>query len=380
MPQKTIPTLIVNSPFKEPTKYWRYIRETQDFELAEGRRAAGYWKRSQTTVDTSDDPGEFVSIELVNVIRQRVRKWRESGYTNCTGITRKLLANWTDRTPGEQPLFFCQIEAIETAIWLVEAPDHEKQGIEIQGDGSDWQRLCLKLATGTGKTVVMAMIIAWQALNKLASPQDSRFSRNILVVAPGLTVKDRLQVLKPENPENYFQEFRLLDSTMWQELQRATVDVTNWHTLAPINENYGPKVVKKGPESAEAFVRRVMKKFGNASNILLINDEAHHCHRPTEDEEKEVQEEATVWVSGIDRIHKARKVLRCYDLTATPFKPTGRNNQDEMLFPWIVSDFGLNDAIESGLVKTPKIAVRDDSAAGPDLKSKLFHIYPHVKG
>ena len=282
-------------------------------------------------------------------------------------------------TPGEQPLFFCQIEAIETAIWLVEAPDHEKQGIEIQGDGSDWQRLCLKLATGTGKTVVMAMIIAWQALNKLASPQDSRFSRNILVVAPGLTVKDRLQVLKPENPENYFQEFRLLDSTMWQELQRATVDVTNWHTLAPINENYGPKVVKKGPESAEAFVRRVMKKFGNASNILLINDEAHHCHRPTEDEEKEVQEEATVWVSGIDRIHKARKVLRCYDLTATPFKPTGRNNQDEMLFPWIVSDFGLNDAIESGLVKTPKIAIRDDSAAGPDLKSKLFHIYPHVK-
>jgi type III restriction enzyme len=166
---------------------------------------------------------------------------------------------------------------------------------------------------------------------------------------------------------------------MWQELQQAKIDVTNWHTLAPINENYGPKVVKKGPESSEAFVRRVMRKFGNASNILIINDEAHHCHRPTEDEDKEELEKATIWVSGIDRIHSARKVLRCYDLTATPFKPTGRNNQDEMLFSWVVSDFGLNDAIESGLVKTPKIAIRDDSAVGPDLKSKLFHIYPYVR-
>ena len=111
----------------------------------------------------------------------------------------------------------------------------------------------------------------------------------------------------------------------------------------------------------------------------MINDEAHHCHRPTEDEEKEEQDKATVWVSGIDRIHGARKVLRCYDLTATPFKPTGKINKDEMLFPWIVSDFGLNDAIESGLVKTPKIAVRDDAAVGSDMKSKLFHIYPYVK-
>jgi type III restriction enzyme len=275
--------------------------------------------------------------------------------------------------------FFCQMEAVETAIWLTEAPDHEKQGIDIQSDGSLWQRLCLKLATGTGKTVVMAMLIAWQTLNKIASPRDNRFSKNILIIAPGLTVRDRLQVLLPQSGDNFYQEFNIVDSVMWQELLQARIIVTNWHILAPYNENYGPKVIKKGPESPEAFFRRVLPDFGNAENILLINDEAHHCHRASPDEDDETVEEATIWISGIDRIHEARGVLKCFDLTATPFKPTGKNNQGEMLFSWIVSDFSLNDAIESGLVKTPKVAVRDDSMVGSDLKSKLFHIYPDVK-
>jgi type III restriction enzyme len=379
MAQKVIDTLIINHPYEEPKQYWKYLRETQEFELVDGRRASGYWKATQKSAKNIDDPGEFVPIDLVNIIRPRVRKWRESGYPNCTGTTRKLLQYWTDTEQREQRFFFCQLEAVETAIWLTEAPEHEKQGVEINGDGSDWQRLCLKLATGTGKTVVMAMLIAWQTLNKIASPQDKRFSKNILVIAPGLTVRDRLQVLLPEKEENFYQTFNVVDSVMWQELLQAKIVVTNWHTLAPINENYGPKVIKKGPESAEAFVRRVLPDFGNSTNILVINDEAHHCHRPTGDEDEADQEEATIWVSGIDRIHEARRVLTCLDLSATPFKPTGKNNQGEMLFSWIVYDFGLNDAIESGLVKTPKVAVRDDSMVGSNLKSKLFHIYPEVK-
>jgi len=225
----------------------------------------------------------------------------------------------------------------------------------------------------------MAMLIAWQTLNKLANPKDSRFSKHILLIAPGITVRDRLQVLLPDNPENYYMAFHLVDSSMWQELLQAKIELTNWHALAPINENYGPKVIKKGPESDEAFVRRVLPNFGNATNILVINDEAHHCHRPSGSESKNEEEKATIWISGIDRIHRARGVSKTYDLTATPFKPTGRSNQGEKLFAWIVSDFGLNDAIESGLVKTPKVAVRDDSMLGSDLKSKLFHIYPEVK-
>lgn len=379
MSQKGIDQLIINSPYEEPKEHWLYIRETQEFERKPGRRRSGYWRSTAKTVNNFDDPGEFVEIELVNKIRPRVKAWRENGYPNITGVTRKLLQYWLDPAPRDQKLFWCQLEAVETAIWLTEANPSEKQGIEIPNDGSAWERQCLKLATGTGKTVVMAMLIAWQALNKIANQKDQRFSRNILIVAPGLTVKDRLQVLLPENEENFYQKFVLVDSTMWQELLQAKICVTNWHALAPINENYGPKVVKKGPESSEAFFRRILPDFGNANNVLIINDEAHHCHRPAQDEEEEEKEKATIWVSGIDRIHEARGVLKTFDLTATPFKPTGKNNQGEQLFNWIVSDFGLNDAIESGLVKTPKVAVRDDSAAGPDLKTKLFHIYPEVR-
>ncbi|MBU1912863.1 MAG: DEAD/DEAH box helicase family protein, partial [Candidatus Omnitrophica bacterium] len=379
MSQKEIDRLIINSPYEEPKQHWLYIRETQEFELKDGRRQSGYWRSTAKTAQNFDDPGEFVSIELVNKIRPRVKQWKENGYPNVTGVTQKLLRFWNDNTQRNQPFFWCQLEAVETAIWLAESSPSEKQGIEIANDGSLWERQCLKLATGTGKTVVMAMLIAWQALNKIANLKDQRFSKNILVIAPGLTVRDRLQVLLPENTENFYQIFSIVDSTMWQELLQAKIVVTNWHTLAPINENYGPKVVKKGPESEEAFFRRVMPDFGNAGNILIINDEAHHCHRPLADEEESEKEKATIWVSGIDRIHASRGVLRAYDLSATPFKPTCKINQGEQLFTWIVCDFGLNDAIESGLVKTPKVAVRDDSNVGPDLKSKLFHIYPEVR-
>jgi type III restriction enzyme len=374
---KQIDKLIITSPYKEPEQHWAYVREQQNFELREGRRPAGYWRATARAANNYDDPGEFVEIPLVNQIRTRVRRWRDKGYPNITGTTKKLLSYWN--TEGKQnPLFWCQLEAVETAIWLTEASDADKQGIVVPSDG-EWERQCLKLATGTGKTVVMAMLICWQVLNKISNPKDGRFSKQVLVIAPGLTVRDRLQVLLPSNQDNFYQSFDLLDSSMWQDLLQANIMVTNWHTLAPINENYGPKVEKKGPESDEAFVRRVLRGFNGAQNILIINDEAHHCHRPTADESTEEKEKATIWVSGIDRIHRARGVLRAYDLSATPFKPTGENNRGELLFPWIVSDFGLNDAIESGLVKTPKVAVRDDSSLSPDLRSQLFHIYPAVK-
>ncbi len=379
MSQKGIDRLIINNPFEEPKEHWLYIREKQEFERRPGRRKSGYWRATEKARLGHDDPGEFIEIKLVNEIRPRVKEWRDRGYPNVTGVTKKLLQFWNNKSQRETRLFWCQIEALETAIWLTEAPPAQRQGIVIGSDGSLWERQCLKLATGTGKTVVMAMLIAWQALNKIANPKDTRFSKNILVIAPGITVRDRLQVLLPENRDNFYQSFMLVDSTMWQDLLQAKIMVTNWHNLAPINENYGPKVVKKGPESSEAFVRRVLPDFGNANNVLIINDEAHHCHRPAQDEEKLEKEKATIWISGIDRIHDARGVLKTYDLTATPFKPTGKSNQGEQLFTWIVSDFGLNDAIESGLVKTPKVAVRDDSAISADFKSKLFHIYPEVK-
>jgi len=379
MASKSIDQLIINNPYIEPREYWLYIPESKNFERKPGRRKAGYWRAKGKTKQDSEDPGEFKELPLVNRIRPRVKSWREKGYPNVTGVTKRLLDFWHDASQRELPLFWCQFEAVETAIWLTEASDAEKQGIDIPADNGEWERQCLKLATGTGKTVVMAMIIAWQALNKMANPKDPRFSKHILIIAPGLTVRDRLQVLLPDNQNNYYQNFTLVDSTMWQELLQAKIEVTNWHTLAPYNENYGPKVIKKGPESDEAFVRRVLPDFGSAKNILIINDEAHHCHRPTGEEDQAEKDKATIWVSGIDKINRARGVLKAFDLTATPFRTAGRNVQSEQLFGWIVSDFGLNDAIESGLVKTPKVAVRDDSVLDKDLKSKFFRLYEYVK-
>lgn len=372
-----IDQLIITSPYDEPKKHWLYDRESQEFELKEGRRNSGYWKQSEQKLD-ENDPGEFIEIELVNKIRPRVSKWRESGYPNVSPTTKRLLNFWKNSNEREQNQtpFFCQLEAVETAIWLVESLDSEKQGINIPKDG-EWVRECFKLATGTGKTVVMSMLITWNVLNKVANPRDARFSKNILIVAPGITVKDRLTVLFPSQEDNFYKEFRIVDDEMWKQLLQAKIVIMNWHNLTEKSDPKKNTVLKRGEESNEAFCKRVLKEFGDAKNILVINDEAHHCWRVNESTDKD--EKATIWVEGLDKIHNARGILKTYDLSATPFRPTGVGKQDEKLFSWIVCDFGLNDAIESGLVKTPRVAVSDNAEIGEDLKSKFFHLYRYVK-
>ena len=246
------------------------------------------------------------------------------------------------------------------------------------------------MATGSGKTVVMAMVIAWQILNKVTNPQDSRFARNILVIAPGLTVKSRLAVLQPSHPENYYKEFGVVPSSLRDKLRQGRVLVRNWHALNwETAERIAKKrsVDKRGVKSDEAYVREVLGEMESARNLLVINDEAHHAWRvPVESKVKGLTkdqiDEATKWVGGLDRIHRTRGLLACYDFSATPFTPSGKRSSEEALFGWIVSDFGLNDAIESGLVKTPRVVIRDDAV--PDAatyKSRLYHIYndPEVK-
>lgn len=379
-----IDKLIVNSPYVEPQKYWEYIRDTREFILKENaRRPAGYVVASESS-KAFDDPGIFIEIELVNIIRPRVKKWREQGYPGVTGITKRLLAHWQD--PEERKdrcFFFCQLEAIETLIWLIEAPDAEKTGIVIPGDGGDFVRWCCKMATGTGKTILMSMIIAWHVLNKVANSKDTRFSKNVLAVAPGLTVRSRLSVLNPFDKENYYEEFNIVPSGLMETLRQGKVKIINWHVLAWDNEEKLKKkktVDKRGPKSDEAYTREVLGDMASASNLIVINDEAHHAWRiPAESKIKGVKkediEESTVWVGGLDRIHRTRGILRCFDLSATPFAPSGKKASEEALYPWIVSDFGLNDAIESGLVKTPRVVIRDDGFPGPDIRSRLYHIY-----
>ncbi|MGB8493443.1 MAG: DEAD/DEAH box helicase family protein, partial [Candidatus Acidiferrum sp.] len=190
----TIDQLIINSPYEEPHEHWSYHRETRLFTREPERRRAGYVRASEKS-RTFDDPGIFVELPLVNKIRPRVKVWREADYQGSTGITKRLLAHWRDaeQRDSNRRFFFCQLEAIETLIWLTEGPASDRVGIEIPGDGGPFARLCCKMATGSGKTILMAMLIAWQVLNKATYPQDKRFSKNILLIAPGLTVKSRLQ-------------------------------------------------------------------------------------------------------------------------------------------------------------------------------------------
>lgn len=389
MDNKTAPKhLILNSPYKAPEAHWLYQHETKTFEKKPGRRPAGFLKATPRHRGRGEDPGMVVDIPLVNAIRKRVDEWRKAGYPGVSGITKRLLDYWNDaERRGGKRFFFCQLEAVETLIWLVEAPDNEKTGIQIPPNGGEFQRLCAKMATGTGKTVVMAMVIAWHVLNKTAHSQDARFSKNIFIVAPGLTVKSRLSVLQPADPDNYYEDFDIVPPDLMDKLRQGRVRICNWHILGwdseeQIKEKKG--VDKRGAKSDEAYVREALGDMAGARNILVINDEAHHAWRvnPKAKGSAKDKEEATIWVGGLDRIHKARGILACYDFSATPFAPSGNRNADEALFDWIISDFSLSDAIESGLVKTPRVVVRDDAVPeAKQYKSRLYHIYsdPEVK-
>lgn len=375
-------SLIVNSPFEVPR--WHWMDNQGSLKLAEGRRQAGY-----EIFDTRNNTRRNEPLELVERIRSRVSEWREAQYPGVTTVTRSLLEHWNDASARQYPFYFCQLEAIETLIWWVEAPADYKQGIAVPGDGGAWERLCNKMATGSGKTTVMAMLITWQVLNALSYPKRNKdFSRTIFIVAPGLTVRERLQVLYPGHPANYYDTFSLCPSeALRSKLNQVELLVENWHSLMPLKVPER-SVVKKGAESDKAFVKRVLGKLAGYKDIVVINDEAHHAYRQSAEDKRSRdvkrraeemgldQEEATRWIEGLDRIHRELRIQRCFDLSATPFAPTGRSNTESGLFDWIVSDFGLNDAIEAGLVKTPRVVVRDGVV--PDtktLKPKLYHLY-----
>ena len=380
-----IDQLIINSAYREPTHHWRYDLNGQTFVREPGRRPAGYFVAGQGS-NQYNDIGKFVELPLVNKIRPRVKAWREAGYPGVTGVTRKLLDHWNDKDARQYQFFYCQVDAMETLIWLVEAPASDKVGIDIPTDGGLFRRICTKLCTGGGKTTVMAMLISWMICNKVTYPQDRRFSKNVFIVAPGLTVKSRLQVLQTGGNDNYYVQFNIVPVGLMDKLRQGKVMITNWQALAWETEEAIAKrksVDKRGAKSDEAYTREVLGEMANASNILVINDEAHHAWRKNPEnkgkltkEQKEAEQQATIWISGLDRIHKTRNILTCYDFSATPFAPSGKKNDEEALFGWIVSDFGLNDGIESGLVKTPRVVVRDDGIPDAEsFKSKLYHIY-----
>jgi type III restriction enzyme len=368
---------IINSPFEEPTHYWDY-KEGQPI-LSQGRRPAGYYLRPRTRgQQLSMFEEEFVLIELVNNIRERIKIWHEKNYPGVTPVTRQLLNYWNN-PERERKLFFCQREAAETLIWLLEASSAEKQSILVPRDEpSDSHvgaliRYACKMATGSGKTVVMGMIIAWQVLNKLANPQDRRYSDDVLLVCPNLTIRERLKVLLPWNKKNYYDKFDLVPRSLIEKLHQGKYLITNWHLFQPQDDSRSRGIIQRGVESDRAFCNRVLKELRGKQNLLVINDEAHHAYRPAplaEETRKNLtaeeiaeREEATVWVSGLEKINAVRGINFCADFSATPFFIKGSGYDEGAPFPWIISDFGLVDAIESGIVKIPRMPVDDNTGA-----------------
>ena len=371
---------IINDPFEEPSRHWHFGDGAPS--VREGRRVAGYIppmvKGGQLQITD-----ELVTLEQVNRIRDRVRDWREGGYPGATQVTKALFEHWFDPERELRP-FFAQREAIETVVWLTEAPADRRVGITIT-QYEAYERWAIKLATGAGKTLVMGMTIVWSGLNKLVSRQDRRFADAILVVAPNLTVKGRLtgdDGLLPSDPNSVYQRFDLVPAPYVALLGRIRVEVINWHRLAP-KEDPARSVLRRGPESDAAFARRVLANLGAKHRILVLNDEAHHAWRPPPGlkakaaTDKDEILEATVWVDGLARIHRDRNVLRCLDFSATPMYP-GAVGGDKAWrpFEWVVSDFGLVDAIESGLVKIPRIPTDDD--AGTSVP-RYRNLWEHVK-
>lgn len=445
---------ILNSPFDEPKEHW-WIEEGQEPVRRQHRRRAMYFYRPPTKgleAESQEGAGTAIELLLVNMIRERVRSWREQGYPGVTRTTLELLQYWK-REGRNQRLFFAQLEAVETIVFLAEARADLRQGLDVPWDNPSperqaegfraFRRYACKMATGSGKTTVMGMLAAWSILNKVNDRSDARFCDAVLIVCPNVTIRSRLQELDPGLGEASLYRTRdLVPAHLAPALAQGKVLVTNWHVFeaqttqvggqsARVNKSgrevretptltIGSKTTnargkryitledlrrqesagmlsvleevrdrqghlekvrieaKRYVESDAAVVERVLgRDLGAKKNILVLNDEAHHAYRiqarspeveepdadDDEEHDKDDEREASVWVEGLDRIHKLRGINSCVDLSATPYFLSTAGAQANRPFPWIVSDFGLTDAIESGLVKIPQLAVRDPSGA-----------------
>ena len=327
IPIQPVDEPILCSPYTEPTEHWVYNTDTGRPSRMQGRRPAGYWVE---TYGTSEEQLElsiareegWSTLPLVQNLRNDVKRWRESDYRNASTVTKQLLRYW-QREGRQRPLFFCQLEAVETVIYIAEIrraklrlgfkPEFEDADLDKLRD-ADLIRYGCKMATGSGKTVVMAMLIAWTFCNRGKVRADTRFPSAVLVVCPNLTIKERLQVLRPDVPDNYYNVFDLVPPTLKAFLRRGKVKITNWHQLELASENTengtSHKVVDKGEETAEAYTERVLGELAGRGEIMVLNDEGHHAYRPLESsvrlnrEQQEEQQTATVWIQGLDRIQQ----------------------------------------------------------------------------
>jgi type III restriction enzyme len=403
---------ILNSPYNYPSRHWELDSSGQPTQkISESRRIVkfitpipkprkriggeqlrmGLDSQGLSTADQQYDP-----TPIINDLRRQVDKWRtlpSPNDWNVTPETARLLQHWRYHNfSGVRP-FFCQVEAVEAAIWLTEvAPNIGKAGAgflehlaNANNDANpELMRLALKLATGAGKTTVMAMLIAWQTINAIRHPKSNKFSKGFLVVSPGITIRDRLRVLQPNDPDSYFRSRELVPSEFLPDIARAKIVITNYHAFKlreRVEISKGGRALLQGrgdslntSETEGQMLQRVMPELMGMKGIFIINDEAHHCYREKpeaeeeiedlkgeeKDEVKENNEAARLWISGLEVVKRNLGVNRVMDLSATPFFLRGSGYAEGTLFPWTMSDFSLMDAIECGIVKLPRVPVIDN--------------------
>lgn len=421
---------ILNSPYEYPLRHWELVDGQPTQQILDKRRRAEFItpipkpKKRRAAADQQGfvfDEGKGLSTKdqqydptsIINELRRHVDQWRtipNPNHWQVTPETVRLLQHWRHhKFNGVRP-FFCQVEAIETAIWLTEVAPNVKDGkkfIEHLANANndanpELMRLALKLATGAGKTTVMAMLIAWQTINSVRRPTSKRFTRGFLIVAPGLTIKDRLRVLQPNDPDSYYQSREIVPSDMLDDLDRAKIVITNYHAFKlreRMELSKGGRLLLQGRggeelntlETEGQMLQRVMPDLMGLKNVMVLNDEAHHCYRekPNHDDEdddltgedkKEAEknnEAARLWISGLEIVNRKLGVSRVIDLSATPFFLRGSGYAEGTLFPWTMSDFSLMDAIECGIVKLPRVPVADNIPGGD--MPKFRNLWEHIR-
>jgi len=425
---------ILNSPYKYSARHWELDASGQPTQqIIESRRRAEFItpipkprKRKGSAVQQaiifnegkglSSAAQQYDPTPVINDLRRQVDEWRglkNENQWHVTPETARLLNHWRHHKFNNIRPFFCQVEAVETLIWLTEvAPTIGKAGkgfLDHLADANhdanpELMRLALKMATGAGKTTVMAMIIAWQTINAVRRPGSKRFTRGFLVVTPGLTIRDRLRVLQPNDPDSYYQSRELVPDDMLGDIDRAKIVITNYHAFKRrerLELSKGGRSLLQGRggealdtlETEGQMLQRVMPGLMGMKNILAINDEGHHCYRekPGEedggdlkgDDRKEAEknnEAARLWISGLETVNRKLGLTRVLDLSATPFFLSGSGYAEGTLFPWTMSDFSLMDAIECGIVKLPRVPVADNIPGGemPRFRELWKHIGPKM--
>ena len=419
---------ILNSPYSEPKLHYATdIDGSLNYnDVREGRRifspdiqAIPTRQGPQGSIFELNDLTTEYSTHIINLCRKEIGKWRQEKYPNTTRVTNYLLLFWFENPErhATKQLFFAQREAVETAIWINEVADKSNAGQNILNKLREGQqtvsidttdqlpRIAFKMATGSGKTVVMACFILYPYFNRQEYRNDIRFADYFLIVAPGITIRDRLGVLfvdtktkNPANVQDYYHVRALVPQNLEHRLDNlnARLIITNYHTFEPKTlkgnkrspfdgkvDLEGKKIDTGNLEDFAQVIKRTLSKFKSGTRLLVMNDEAHHCYLPkskgrtSDNEEADENQRAAVWFTGLKELSRKFKLQNIYDLSATPYYLAGSGYTPYSLFPWVVSDFGLIEAIESGLVKIPFLPESDNTQ---ELTMPVLrNLYEHVK-